>query len=170
MMTAASFSRIAQALGNWLIDLPLWGKAASVMKTDWAQAFLLCLTLPLILLLAVLCVANQQVRRARGISLPLGQHAVASRVSSTTDSANLAPPRDVSAGRASLHVLSQLLRPASSPSEGSLRIWLTARLNGVWQEVRGLRWLADTRRCTSGVCCLLLTMLVLCSSTQVSRS
>ncbi|CAK0789102.1 unnamed protein product [Prorocentrum cordatum] len=142
LMTAASFSRIAHVLGDGLAHLPLWGRVLPLLNNDWVQAFLLCLSLPLISAFAALSVANQQVRRVRGISGFVHQGAVASRVSSTTDPADLATPADVSACRAFLSDVFQLLHPSGTQIESPLRPWLTARVHGAWLKVRGFRWLS----------------------------
>lgn len=140
-MTIASFSRIAHALGDWLIDLPLWGKIIGFMKNDWVQAIIVCASLPLLLPFLVLCIVNQRVRSLRGISGFVDQDAVvASGGQRTIDPAD--PPADIHGVRDLLKELHHLLHPSDKQPESPLRFWLTARAHGVWQKVRRLQWLS----------------------------
>ncbi|CAK0903501.1 unnamed protein product [Prorocentrum cordatum] len=169
LMTVFSFSRIAHVLGNWLIDLPLWGHVLNFMKNDWVQAFTLCIVFPLLLPFAVLCITNQRVRSLRGISGFVDQDAVDSAALSTVDPDDPAvPAADPIGMRAFLNELNHLLHPTDTQPDSPLRFWVTARVHGVWQKIRNLRWLSI--QFTFGVCCPSLTTSDPWSSTRGLRT
>lgn len=63
-----SFQRLWLTMGDWLMDLPLWKSAISLVQQDWVHAAVLILMIPFVPLLVVLSFSNECVRRCRGLA------------------------------------------------------------------------------------------------------
>jgi hypothetical protein len=63
-----SFKRLFQVLSGRIWDMPLWKSVLATCSKDWARALALWIALPAAPLFGVLSVANQAVRRHRGLS------------------------------------------------------------------------------------------------------
>jgi len=69
--TFAVFGQVVRASGRRLRQLPIFQAVVSACQSDWLRALVLCPLLPLVPILIVLSVANQQVRRCRGLVEPI---------------------------------------------------------------------------------------------------
>jgi hypothetical protein len=84
----ALFRDIWDTMQGWLMDLPLWERAAGVLQLNWSRAFILFIVLPYAPLLLLLSAVNQCVRRHRGFTeRPVKpQASLANRVAGGSDS------------------------------------------------------------------------------------
>jgi len=62
-----TFKRLASAIREWVMELPLWRMMHSLSKNDWVRAGVLCFVLPMSPLLLFLSLVNQWVRVSRGL-------------------------------------------------------------------------------------------------------
>jgi len=79
-----SFGQLMSTLKDWCLECPLGRMALAVSQSDWARAFVVCVALPVVPALLLLSVANQLVRRCRGLYMripPRQKRAVSRRAS-----------------------------------------------------------------------------------------
>jgi len=63
----ASFGRVVNAMGQWLVDLPAWQTCHHLLESDWSHGLHFVAFFPLVPVIALLSMVNQFVRKKRGL-------------------------------------------------------------------------------------------------------
>merc|ERR1711871_1337836 len=62
-----TFRRVAEALGQWMKDLPVWKSIRDLKNNDWVRALFIILFLQVLPIVLLLSFFNQWIRKRRGV-------------------------------------------------------------------------------------------------------